>query len=152
MKLNKDQTAQKLKDSPTGFCENCHTKPCCSQIGTLAESPFLTPGDIQRIEKGTGFSPSQFVANINVLSIKGKKKINFLKRFMDKTKILEKKDGKLISLLKRLIKKFFIIQDGEKISVLKSHKNGCMFLGPNNLCDIYEHRPIDCHLFPLDIA
>ena len=35
--------------------------------------------------------------------------------------------------------------------VLAQPSGACIFLGPNRRCTIYEHRPLDCMLYPLDL-
>ena len=148
------QGTQKIKENLFGFCIKCETKHCCSlksPSGLLIERPFLIPSDVHRIAKATNLSPSHFVDTIDFIDKEGEKSISLMKQFVAKVNVYNIKGGRWVSFLKDFIKKIFAFKNKEKIGLLKSNANGCVFRASDNSCGIYENRPIDCRIFPLDI-
>ena len=43
------------------------------------------------------------------------------------------------------------LSSGRRIMGLRRKKIGCQYLGEDDLCTIYEHRPVTCRRYPFDI-
>lgn len=46
---------------------------------------------------------------------------------------------------------WFHLKSGRRILGLRRNENGCQYLGKDDLCTIYEHRPITCRRYPFDL-
>ncbi len=42
-------------------------------------------------------------------------------------------------------------KSGQRIMGLRRNRHGCQYLGKDDLCTIYEHRPITCRRYPFDV-
>lgn len=96
---------------------------CCQgELNGLIERPFLTSLDIENIIKETGLQESDFVDNVFIAE--------------SNIKVLRTKPkGEVV---------------GERS---EQSGKGCMFFDDETRrCKIYRSRPLDCRLFPLDIA
>ncbi len=45
---------------------------------------------------------------------------------------------------------FALLKQGRRAMVLKHARGGCMYLGDDNRCTVYTHRPLGCRIFPFD--
>ena len=43
------------------------------------------------------------------------------------------------------------LKSGLRIMGLRRNKSGCQYLGEDDLCTIYEHRPVTCRRYPFDV-
>ncbi len=43
------------------------------------------------------------------------------------------------------------LKSGRRIMGLKRTEEGCQYLGEDDLCSIYEHRPVTCRRYPFDL-
>jgi len=98
----------------------------CTGCGNCCKGTavYITPDDVHRIVKGTGRSP-----------------LDFIRFFYDKFLPIAKRDT-------------FAIRFGKRRAVmgLKWKSGHCMFLGKDNMCDIYEHRPVTCRQHPFNVT
>lgn len=46
---------------------------------------------------------------------------------------------------------WFHLQSGLRILGLRRTPDGCQYLGEDDLCTIYEHRPLTCRRYPFDL-
>ena len=42
-------------------------------------------------------------------------------------------------------------RSGKRIMGLRRNRRGCQYLGRDDLCTIYEHRPVTCHRYPFNV-
>lgn len=96
----------------------------CTGCGNCCKVPVLplTADDIQRVTAGTGVNPTRFV------------------RFKDRHSIDMDEEPEA----------FALVRQGKRVAVMRQGRNGCHFLGADNRCSIYEHRPLGCRVFPFD--
>jgi Fe-S-cluster containining protein len=45
---------------------------------------------------------------------------------------------------------FVDLRIGKRVMTLRHQRSGCLFLGPDQRCQIYEARPLGCRVFPFD--
>jgi Fe-S-cluster containining protein len=45
---------------------------------------------------------------------------------------------------------FVLLRQGKRVMVLKHEGGGCRYLGSDDRCTIYHHRPLGCRIFPFD--
>ena len=45
---------------------------------------------------------------------------------------------------------FVILRQGKRVMVLRHEGGGCRYLGSDDRCTIYNHRPLGCRIFPFD--
>ena len=45
---------------------------------------------------------------------------------------------------------FVMLRQGMRVMVLRHEGGGCRYLGADNRCTIYNHRPLGCRIFPFD--
>ena len=85
---------------------------------------YITPEDVHRIADGTGKSPREFI-----------------RFFYDKFLTIAKSDT-------------FALRFGKRRAVmgLKWKSGHCTFLGKDNMCTIYEHRPVTCRQHPFNVT
>ena len=43
-----------------------------------------------------------------------------------------------------------LLSEGVRVMVLRQKRGACQFLGSDDRCAVYEHRPIGCRVFPFD--
>ena len=96
----------------------------CTGCGNCCKEPLLplTDGDVNRIVKGTGEKPADFIRWVDRNGIE-----------MD-----DEPEG------------FVLLRQGKRVMVLRHTRGGCYFLGKDNRCTIYKSRPLGCRVFPFD--
>ena len=98
----------------------------CTGCGNCCKGTavYITPEDVHRIAKGTGKSPREFI-----------------RFFYDKFLTITKRDT-------------FALRFGKRRAVmgLKWKSGHCMFLGKDNMCTIYDHRPVTCRQHPFNVT
>lgn len=96
----------------------------CTGCGNCCKDPVLplTDDDIRRIVDGTGESPLNFV------------------RYTDRYHIDMDDEPEA----------FASFRQGKRALVMRQGRGGCYFLGEDDRCTIYEHRPLGCRAFPFD--
>jgi Fe-S-cluster containining protein len=45
---------------------------------------------------------------------------------------------------------FALLRQGRRAMVLRHARGGCLYLGEDNRCTVYSHRPLGCRIFPFD--
>jgi Fe-S-cluster containining protein len=45
---------------------------------------------------------------------------------------------------------FVLLRQGKRVMVLRHEGGGCRYLGSDDRCTIYRHRPLGCRVFPFD--
>ena len=45
----------------------------------------------------------------------------------------------------------YFVKNGNEMNIIKNSQGFCIF-NKNGLCSVYEHRPVNCRLYPLDIT
>jgi Fe-S-cluster containining protein len=45
---------------------------------------------------------------------------------------------------------FVTLRQGKRVMVLRHEAGGCRYLGADDRCTIYNHRPLGCRIFPFD--
>lgn len=84
----------------------------------------LTDEDVRRIVDATGKSPMEFV------------------RFFTEDEVqMAKKDPLWVR-----------FDRGKGVMALRWHRGHCVFLDEQNLCTIYDHRPVTCHDHPFNVT
>lgn len=96
----------------------------CTGCGNCCKDPLLplTDTDLARIVAHTGDSPSEIV------------------RWVDRSGIDMDDEPEA----------FVRLRQGKRVMVLAHNRRGCRYLGADNRCTIYTHRPIGCRVFPFD--
>ncbi|HEY1532553.1 MAG TPA: YkgJ family cysteine cluster protein [Polyangiaceae bacterium] len=96
----------------------------CTQCGNCCKDPLLplTESDIKRIVKHTGEPSHELV------------------RWVDKNGIDMDDEPEA----------FVMLRQGKRVMVLKHEGGGCRYLGSDDRCTIYSHRPLGCRIFPFD--
>lgn len=46
---------------------------------------------------------------------------------------------------------WIFLKSGRRIMGLKRTEEGCQYLGDDDMCTIYEHRPVTCRRYPFDL-
>ncbi|MBI4523954.1 MAG: YkgJ family cysteine cluster protein [Deltaproteobacteria bacterium] len=82
----------------------------------------LTDEDVRRIEQGTGKPAREFARFFPEEEVSMDKRDNFWIRFANRRAVM----------------------------ALRWRRNHCYFLGPDNRCTIYEHRPVTCREYPFN--
>jgi Fe-S-cluster containining protein len=96
----------------------------CTQCGNCCKDPLLplTDADIKRIVRHTSELSRELV------------------RWVDKNGIdMDDEPEAFVSL-----------RQGKRVMVLKHEGGGCRYLGADDRCTIYKHRPLGCRIFPFD--
>ena len=98
----------------------------CTGCGNCCKGTavYITPEDVHRIVEGTGKSPRAFI-----------------RFFYDTFLTLAKRDTFALRLGKR-----------RAVMGLKWTSKRCMFLDKDNMCTIYDHRPVTCRQHPFNIT
>ncbi|HEX3777116.1 MAG TPA: YkgJ family cysteine cluster protein [Polyangiaceae bacterium] len=96
----------------------------CTQCGNCCKDPLLplTDLDIKRITRHTGEASKELV------------------RWVDRNGIDMDDEPEA----------FVILRPGKRVMVLRHEGGGCRYLGSDNRCTIYHHRPLGCRIFPFD--
>jgi len=96
----------------------------CTQCGNCCKDPLLplTDSDIKRVVRHTGEPTRDLV------------------RWVDKDGIDMDDEPEA----------FVVLRQGKRVMVLKHEGGGCRYLGSDDRCTIYQHRPIGCRIFPFD--
>lgn len=98
----------------------------CTGCGNCCKGTavYITPEDVHRIAAGTGKSPREFI-----------------RFFSDRFLTIVKRDT-------------FAVRFGQRRAVmgLKWKSGHCMFLGKDNRCTIYDHRPVTCRQHPFNVT
>lgn len=98
----------------------------CTGCGNCCKGTavYITPEDVHRIAEGTGKSPREFI-----------------RFFYDTFLTITKRDT-------------FALRFGKQRAVmgLKWKSGHCMFLGEDNMCTIYDHRPVTCRQHPFNVT
>ena len=82
----------------------------------------LTDGDIKRVVRHTGESSHDLV------------------RWVDRNGIDMDDEPEA----------FVTLRQGKRVMVLRHAAGGCRYLGADDRCTIYNHRPLGCRIFPFD--
>jgi Fe-S-cluster containining protein len=45
---------------------------------------------------------------------------------------------------------FVMLRQGKRVMVLRHQRGRCRYLGKDDRCTIYAHRPLGCRIFPFD--
>lgn len=85
---------------------------------------LLTDGDVARIVDGTGKAPREFV------------------RFFGPDAVEMTNNHPL----------WIRFERGRAVMALKWRNSHCGFLGKNNLCQVYDHRPVTCREHPFNVT
>lgn len=96
----------------------------CTGCGNCCKEPLLplTDADIRRIARHTGEATDKIV------------------RWVDSDGIdMDDEPEAFVSL-----------RQGRRVMVLRHEGGGCLYLGPDDRCTIYNHRPLGCRIFPFD--
>ena len=98
----------------------------CTGCGNCCKGTavYITPEDVHRIAGGTGKSPREFI-----------------RFFYDKFLTIAKRDTFALRLGKR-----------RAVMGLRWESGHCMFLGKDNMCTIYDHRPVTCRQHPFNVT
>lgn len=101
-----------------------HLEFKCTGCGNCCKEPLLpiSKADVLRISRHTGEHPRDFV------------------RWVDKSAIDMDDEPEA----------FVRLRQGKRVMVLKHEGGGCRYLGRDNRCAIYAHRPTGCRVFPFD--
>ncbi len=96
----------------------------CTGCGNCCKDPLLplTDSDIRRIKRHTGEPSSAMV------------------RWVDRNGIDMDDEPEA----------FVVLSQGKRVMVLRHEAGGCRYLGADNRCTIYNHRPVGCRIFPFD--
>ena len=96
----------------------------CTGCGNCCKDPLLplTDQDVLRIQERVGDQPSEFV------------------RWVDKQGIDMDDEPEA----------FVKLRQGKRVMVMRQGRGGCHYLGEDNRCRIYAHRPLGCRVFPFD--
>jgi Fe-S-cluster containining protein len=96
----------------------------CTQCGNCCKDPLLplTDSDIKRIKRQTGEETSELV------------------RWVDSDGIDMDDEPEA----------FVTLRQGKRVMVLRQEARGCHYLGVDDRCTIYAHRPLGCRIFPFD--
>lgn len=97
----------------------------CTGCGNCCRETLvmLTDSDIRRLAEGTGRSPDEFV------------------RFVPEDDIV----------LAQRSPWWIRLARGRYVLALRWRRRACIFLGADNLCTAYEHRPVACREHPFSI-
>lgn len=96
----------------------------CTGCGNCCKEPLLplTDADIQRIVGHTGEASHELV------------------RWVDRNGIDMDDEPEA----------FVTLRQGKRVMVLRHAGGGCRYLGADDRCTIYNHRPLGCRIFPFD--
>lgn len=96
----------------------------CTGCGNCCKDPLLplTDRDVVRIRERTGASPESFV------------------RWVDRNGIDMDDEPEA----------FVRLRQGKRVMIMRQGSGGCHFLGSDDRCTIYNHRPLGCRIFPFD--
>jgi len=96
----------------------------CTSCGNCCKEPLLplTDADIARITRHTGEPSSALV------------------RWVDRNGIDMDDEPEA----------FVMLRQGKRVMVLRHSGGGCRYLGSDDRCTIYNHRPLGCRIFPFD--
>jgi Fe-S-cluster containining protein len=96
----------------------------CTQCGNCCKDPLLplTDSDIKRITRHTG-EPSRDLV-----------------RWVDRNGIDMDDEPEA----------FVMLRQGKRVMVLRHEGGGCRYLGSDDRCTIYGHRPLGCRIFPFN--
>ena len=96
----------------------------CTGCGNCCKEPLLplTDSDIKRIVRHTGEASHELV------------------RWVDKNGIDMDDEPEA----------FVMLRQGRRVMVLRHEGGGCRYLGSDDRCTIYNHRPLGCRIFPFD--
>jgi Fe-S-cluster containining protein len=96
----------------------------CTQCGNCCKDPLLplTDLDIRRITRHTGEATRDLV------------------RWVDRNGIDMDDEPEA----------FVMLRQGKRVMVLRHEGGGCRYLGSDDRCTIYGHRPLGCRVFPFD--
>ena len=94
----------------------------CTGCGNCCKEPLLplTDEDLRRLVRHTGEDPMKLV--------------RFVSR--DDIDLDHEPDA------------FAMLRQGRRVMVLKHRAGGCIFLGSDNRCSVYDARPLGCRIFP----
>lgn len=95
----------------------------CTGCGNCCKDPILplTDADVRRIVDAVGDAPEDFV------------------RFVSGDVIdMEERDA------------YAVLRGGRRVMTLRRERGACRYLGRDDRCTIYEHRPLGCRVFPFD--
>jgi Fe-S-cluster containining protein len=96
----------------------------CTGCGNCCKEPLLplTDGDIKRVVRHTGEASHELV------------------RWVDRNGIDMDDEPEA----------FVTLPQGKRVMVLRHAGGGCRYLGSDDRCTIYNHRPLGCRIFPFD--
>jgi Fe-S-cluster containining protein len=96
----------------------------CTGCGNCCKEPLLplTDSDILRIVQKTGEASHELV------------------RWVDRNGIDMDDEPEA----------FVMLRQGKRVMVLRHEAGGCRYLGADDRCTIYRHRPLGCRIFPFD--
>ena len=96
----------------------------CTGCGNCCKEPLLplTDSDIKRVVRHTGESSHDLV------------------RWVDRNGIDMDDEPEA----------FVMLRQGKRVMVLRHTGGGCRYLGADDRCTIYNHRPLGCRIFPFD--
>ena len=96
----------------------------CTGCGNCCKEPLLplTDSDIRRIVRHTGEATHELV------------------RWVDRNGIDMDDEPEA----------FVTLRQGKRVMVLRHSGGGCRYLGADDRCTIYAHRPLGCRIFPFD--
>jgi len=96
----------------------------CTGCGNCCKEPLLplTDSDIKRIVRHTGERSHELV------------------RWVDRNGIDMDDEPEA----------FVMLRQGKRVMVLRHEGGGCRYLGSDDRCTIYNHRPLGCRIFPFD--
>ena len=96
----------------------------CTGCGNCCKEPLLplTDADLKRIVRHTGEASHELV------------------RWVDKNGIDMDDEPEA----------FVVLRQGKRVMVLRHEGGGCRYLGTDDRCTIYNHRPLGCRIFPFD--
>jgi Fe-S-cluster containining protein len=96
----------------------------CTGCGNCCREPLLplTDSDLRRIVQHTGERPEAVI------------------RWVDKNAIDLDDEPE----------NFALLRQGKRVMVLAHTRYGCRYLGADDRCTIYTHRPLGCRAFPFD--
>jgi len=96
----------------------------CTGCGNCCKDPLLplTDQDVARIERRVGAAAETFV------------------RWVDRNGIDMDDEPEA----------FVRLRQGKRVMIMRQGRGGCHFLGADDRCTIYAHRPLGCRVFPFD--
>ena len=96
----------------------------CTGCGNCCKEPLLplTDSDIKRVVRHTGESSHELV------------------KWVDRNGIDMDDEPEA----------FVMLRQGKRVMVLRHAGGGCRYLGSDDRCTIYNHRPLGCRIFPFD--